>query len=255
MPFRPQSDNHSNLVNIMVCQRVNQMYNNEKSISGYANHNGNRDSTSTSSSDMVDDLDNISYNSIPPPPASPKASMPNANNGSNGFQIDPNETDNNHSYQLFEKQSNQLNQFYNQLNSVNGYGHSNPMPIDNQNNNITKENNTYNNQNINNANNDVIGSKSVGHAVNGSNTVNGVHNVNSSLNSYNQNGLPTAPPTPPPKNVISPKINGNSRKSYIITNGNAALLPNTNGKDSKTSVEAKKGKCFVCIYYIVMPCF
>lgn len=199
---------------------------------------------------MVDELDimshNYEYDASPkcdPPIKEPAlnglASKPN---GNGGLHTELNETDN-HSYRLFEQKSNRLNQFYNQLNSINGYGHTNAMANANQKTSLTKNNNSYGSPNNNVANNnDVICAKLdalMSPPPNGVNVVNG----GASLNSYNQNGLPSSPP-PPPRNVVSPKAN--SRKSYIITNGNAALLPNGQGLDSGISAEKRKGKRAMC---------
>lgn len=224
---------------------MNPLFCNEQSLSGSTSHSSDRESTC--SSDVVDELDimshNYNYDALPncdvPIKETVINSLINKTNSNNGLHNDLNETDN-HSYRLFEQKSNRLNQFYNQLNSINGYGHTNAMAISNQKTILTKNNNSYGSSNNNVANNDMICAKLDALMSPPSNGLNSV----TDLNSYNQNGLPSSPPPLPSKGIISPKataMNGNSRKSYIITNGNAALLPNGQGMDSGVSAEKRKG--------------
>lgn len=225
----------------------------------------------------------------------------NGTNGANGTQLHgEHDLDNDHSHLLFEKKSNRLNQYYNQLNTMNGYGsHTNGTPILNQKSSNTKNNNSFSSQNANNNNScvDLNGAKQDAYknanginGVNGGNGVNGIscdngitngHNgvntkgngVNSTngvsnLSGHNQIGLPCSSPPPPPQRNVAPPPppnsngNGNSRKSYIITNGNGALLTNgngppllTNGKSIEETVliDGRKGRCALCAFLIA--CF
>lgn len=204
----------------------------------------------------------------------------NGHHGLNGHPIDVNEMD---SHRMFEKKSNQLNKYYNQLNAMNGYTHTNGPPLLNQINNNNNNNNAKNNhisyggQNCNNTNigrNESNGVKCDAYqnanglgATNGTSGPNGCLNGVNGLNGHNQLGLPSSPPsfTPPllhrkpvlplPPTAPNGSCNGNSRKSYIITNGHGAQLANGKCSDESATVESRKGRFilaarFLCLVHL-----
>lgn len=292
MPFRPaQVDNRSHLLNMLISNEMKTKFaNNAQSMFA------DTDSSSQNSGSIINDNDDdedeeveetrdvVDHGTVGTTDCDIIAARENiridvinggvayeknghSSSTSNVKTFDVHQID---SHRLFEQKSNQLNQFYNQINN-NHSNCSNGMPTHpnntkNNNNQSSCENqnglnvkNVSDRQQLNDVTCDVYRSvngngvaavtttTTTATSMNGSDKipVNGTADVNT----YNQIGLPASPPSiaPPlpmkkPLPPLPPPVpSSHSRKSYVITNGNPTVLTNGKATDVESN-DTRKGK-------------